>query len=143
MENHCDLQITVAEWEVMRVVWSLRTVSSKQVSLILTNKMNWKPATTKTLIGRLVRKGILSTKTDGKRFIYAATISEEECIKFQVNKLLSTICNKSIGTALANAITEYELSSDDIVLIKNKLEKKIQSKIACECVPEECECRNH
>lgn len=143
MENCFNDQITAAEWEVMRVVWSLEKASSKKISLILLKKMNWKAATSKTLIGRLVRKGILSTIIDGNRYIYTATITEEEGIKFKVNKLLSNVCNKSIGKTLANAIKNYELSSEDLSLLKSTLDNKIsQSKIVCECVPEECECRN-
>ena len=49
--------ITDAEWEVMRIVWANTHVTSKEVISILNEKMNWKQATTKTLLGRQAEKG--------------------------------------------------------------------------------------
>ena len=51
--------ITDAEWEVMRVVWANGRVTSKEIISILKEKMDWKQATIKTLLGRLVEKGVL------------------------------------------------------------------------------------
>ena len=35
-------KITDAEWEVMRVVWALKKVSSKEISDVLKEKKDWK-----------------------------------------------------------------------------------------------------
>ena len=45
-----NLEITPAEWQVMRVVWSLRQTTSSQIIEILQKKVDWKPATIKTLL---------------------------------------------------------------------------------------------
>lgn len=58
--------ITDAEWEVMRVVWVNGRVTSKEVISILKEKMDWKQATLKTLLGRLVEKGVLNTEQEGR-----------------------------------------------------------------------------
>ncbi len=65
-------KITDSEWEVMRVVWTLNEATSNDIIDVLEKKKDWKPATTKTFIGRLVKKGILETKKQGKRYIYSA-----------------------------------------------------------------------
>ena len=53
-----DLHITDAEWEVMRVVWANGRVTSKEVISTLGEKMDWKQATTKTLLGRIQNKKV-------------------------------------------------------------------------------------
>ena len=63
-------RITDAEWEVMRVVWANGRVTSKEIISILKEKMDWKQATIKTLLGRLVEKGALNTEQEGRKFIY-------------------------------------------------------------------------
>ncbi|PJH64288.1 BlaI/MecI/CopY family transcriptional regulator, partial [Salmonella enterica] len=55
-------QISQAEWQIMRVAWTHQHTTSKQINEILADKKKWKSATTKTLIGRLVKKGLLATK---------------------------------------------------------------------------------
>ena len=60
--------ITDTEWEVMRVVWANGRVTSKEVISVLKEKMDWKQATTKTLLGRLVEKGALNTEQEGRKY---------------------------------------------------------------------------
>lgn len=49
-------QISAAEWEVMRVVWTYGTVKSSDIIMILGKGRKWSDSTIKTLIGRLVKK---------------------------------------------------------------------------------------
>ena len=44
-------EISNAEWEVMRLLWSLGEASSKQLADLLVKKQGWKAATVKTLLG--------------------------------------------------------------------------------------------
>ena len=69
-----NTHITDSEWEVMRVVWSNDRVTSKKVISILQEKMDWTQSTIKTILGRLVGKGVLKTKQEGKKFIYTANL---------------------------------------------------------------------
>ena len=75
-----DLHITDAEWEVMRVVWANDRGTSKEVISILKEKMDWKQAAIKTLLGRLVEKGVLNIDKEGRKFIYTANIEEKEAV---------------------------------------------------------------
>ena len=67
MEEKTD--ITPAEWQVMRIIWTLSKATSTQVIEILQQKVDWKPATIKTLLRRLVEKGALKTTRQGRGFI--------------------------------------------------------------------------
>src|SRR5699024_12421981 len=91
--------ITDAEWEVMRVVWANIRVTSKEVISILEEKMDWKQATTKTLLGRLVEKGALNTEQEGRKFIYSANIEEKEAVRSFTNDIFDRTCRKKVGKA--------------------------------------------
>ncbi|MFI8688254.1 CopY/TcrY family copper transport repressor [Rossellomorea sp. NPDC077527] len=137
-------EITDSEWEVMRVVWTLKEVTSKEISSVLQEKREWKPATTKTFIGRLVKKGMLTTEKIGNRFIYRAGVSEEESLKTLKSGLFTHICSRAVGKTIADLIEEATLSHDDITLLEAALKKKKQDAvdyIACNCVPGQCTCK--
>ena len=51
------VEISQSEWEVMRIIWTLGPLKSSTIAVILADKMAWKIATTKTFLGRLVKKG--------------------------------------------------------------------------------------
>ena len=48
------VKISDSEWEIMRVIWTLGQTTAQEITQILADSMDWKPATIKTLLGRLV-----------------------------------------------------------------------------------------
>lgn len=144
MNIEIDSKITGSEWEIMRVVWAQNTVTSKEIRETLQQKKEWKPSTTKTFIGRLVKKGMLHTQTEGKKFIYSATINESEFIKSTLHETFDNICNKDVGNTIIDLISKATLSFQDI----EKLEKALKMKkkdavdeVPCNCVPGQCKCK--
>ncbi len=136
--------ISDAEWEVMRVVWTNKQTTSREIIAILESKMNWKPATIKTLIGRLVEKGMLETKPEGNKYLYQAAVSEEESVEEKSSAFFEHICNKKAGKTLAYLLEEAELSFDDVALLEKVLQQKKQeavTEVSCKCTPGQCNCK--
>ncbi|GBK61102.1 hypothetical protein PbDSM24746_11060 [Paenibacillus macerans] len=52
-------RISEAEWEVMKVFWQSSPASANDVIEALSDDKDWKPATVKTLINRLLKKKAL------------------------------------------------------------------------------------
>lgn len=138
-------KISDAEWEIMRVVWTNQPVTSRFITDVLEEKMDWKSATVKTLIGRLVEKGFISIEPDGKRYLYSATISEEESVRDMTDHVLSYVCSTKIGSTIASLIEEVLLSKEDVELleevIRNKRKDAVDA-IVCTCVPGQCDCHH-
>lgn len=61
------IKISDSEWEVMRVIWTKGSADAKTINDLLSSSKGWKLATTKTLLGRLVKKDILQTEQLGKK----------------------------------------------------------------------------
>lgn len=138
--------ITDSEWEVMRVVWSNDRVTSKKVISILQEKMDWTQSTIKTILGRLVEKGVLNTKKEGRKFIYTANIEEKEAVRDYAEDIFNRICNKKVGNVIGSIIEDYVLSFDDIDRLEKILEMKKSSaveEVDCNCPEGQCECHLH
>ncbi|MDU5149324.1 MAG: CopY/TcrY family copper transport repressor, partial [Anaerococcus prevotii] len=108
-----NTHITDAEWEVMRVVWANDRVTSKKVISVLQEKMDWTQSTIKTILGRLVEKGLLNTEQEGRKFIYTANIEEKEAVMDYAEDIFNRICNKKVGNVIGNIIEDHVLSFDD------------------------------
>lgn len=138
-----ETQISAAEWEVMRVVWAAKQSTSKEISDVLGQKKEWKPATTKTLIGRLVKKGMLNTTEQGRKYIYTPIITEEEGVQDASQTLLAQVCSKKVGKTIASMLDNALLSQKDIEDLEKLLEEKRKTapkEIACMCAPGQCDC---
>lgn len=136
MQNTKKLNVTDSEWKLMRIIWTLGETTSKKLIDILTVTTDWKAATIKTLLHRLMEKGIVDAKKDGNKFIYSSNISEQETIDLAANQLLKQVCAMRVGSMVADVIEESELTQQDIDLIQEKLNNKTPVKtIKCNCLP--------
>ena len=138
--------ITDAEWEVMRVVWANDRVTSKKIISVLKEKMDWTPSTIKTILGRLVEKGVLNTEPEGRKFIYTANIEEKEAVRDYAEEIFNRICNKKVGNVIGSIIEAHVLSFDDIDRLEKILEMKKSfavEEVDCNCPEGQCKCHLH
>lgn len=138
-----NINITEAEWEVMRTLWAKENITSGEIIKILQQKKQWSIATIKTLIGRLSNKGIISSEKDGRKFKYSARISEDESLESLSDEIFSRICRKKQGKVVGKLIEKLPISINDIDELIKKLEKKKESapdQVECNCLPGQCKC---
>ena len=141
-----NIYITDAEWEVMRVVWANDRVTSKKVISVLQEKMDWTQSTIKTILGRLVGKGVLNTEHEGRKFIYTANIEETEAVRDYAEEIFNRICNKKVGNVIGSIIEAHVLSFDDIDRLEKILEMKKSfavEEVDCNCPEGQCKCHLH
>lgn len=142
-EQNKKINITPTEWEVMRVVWAQGETTSKDVFTVLNEKKEWKSTTVKTLLGRLVEKGMLSTKKVGNKFLYSPLIEQRKSIQNVTDDLLSKVCSTKVGNLIETIITDCELSYEDIDRLEAILKEKRKSAVdvvKCNCTPGQCQC---
>ncbi len=139
-----NLNISDAEWEVMRVVWSGGESTSQEITLVLNGKRGWSQSTVKTLIGRLTSKGYLHARQDGRRFIYTTHLDEPESLKLEVEGLLSRICSRKIPNLLAYLLEKTPMVAEDRAMLVDVLQNKlVVPEVPCDCYPGQCTCHLH
>ncbi|GAA3021485.1 CopY/TcrY family copper transport repressor [Tetragenococcus solitarius] len=136
------IKISDSEWEVMRVVWTKGKTDAKTINDLLSSSKGWKLATTKTLLGRLVKKDVLQTEQAGKKFVYSAKVTEEQTVRSATENIFSHICAKKVGSTIADMLEKAELTQEDIDSIEAILAEKVPvAEIACNCIPGQCICK--
>ncbi|MFC6165130.1 CopY/TcrY family copper transport repressor [Lactiplantibacillus dongliensis] len=143
MEAQTKIEISDAEWEVMRVTWTLGNVTSSQMAEIMAEKMGWKTATVKTLLGRLIKKGALRAEKHGRAFTYYPTVDEQPSMDEAVTTLFGHLCQMRVGQTLADLVGQLNLSQNDIANLQTVLAKKATTAPAtvdCDCLPGETSC---
>ena len=138
-----QIDITDSEWEVMRVIWAQGRTTSQEIVAILEKKMNWRPTTTKTLLARLVKKELVSTESEGNRYIYAPLVTESESWRSASSALFGHICAQKLGKEIASFLEGVTLSHEDVALFQALIDKKRAEAVdvvPCDCVPGQCNC---
>jgi len=88
-------------------------LAAKEVNERLANEKSWNIKTTKTLLSRLVEKGILKTRKDGRRFLYTPQYSKEDYAARSMNHLSERLFDGSplpivLHLARTNALSKSE-----------------------------------
>ena len=64
-----DTRLSDAELELMAVLWARSPLAASEVIAAAPSERDWSATTVKTMLARLVEKGALETKADGRRFL--------------------------------------------------------------------------
>lgn len=129
--------ISNSEWEVMRIVWTLGHANSAQIISELQAKKNWTESTIKTLLRRLVKKGLLTTKKDGRRFIYTALVNQTEVMVEAADDLLSRMCDMHKGEVILELLQKAPIAKGDLqkmMAVINEKEKSAPEVVPCNCL---------
>ncbi len=119
-----SIRITEAEWEVMMVVWEQAPVAASRIVEILAQKKQWTLATVRTLLRRLVNKGALEQKSEGKRYLYTPRISREECARRESESFLDRVLGLAPAATLVHLVKRAELSKGEIQELRRILREK-------------------
>jgi BlaI family penicillinase repressor len=114
--------ISEAEWDVMKVVWDHEPVAASDVADRLAVERDWHPQTVKTMLTRLVGKGALAYKAEGKRYLYRARISRDACIRHESRSFLSRVFDGSVTPAVVHLLTHSKLSDDELKQLRRLLD---------------------
>lgn len=131
--------MTKAEWQVMRIIWTLGGSTSKQVIDVLKRKTDWKQATIKTLIVRLQEKQFLKADVSSRPYVYYPEISEDDAINQTVNNMFDNLCCMKKSEAIGDLVDSSDISKSEIQKLIEQLENKKKNapeQVMCDCLEE-------
>ncbi|MFE1627373.1 BlaI/MecI/CopY family transcriptional regulator [Brevibacillus reuszeri] len=117
-------RISDSEWEIMKVIWAKSPATAADVIHALRDNKSWKEKTIKTLISRLLQKGILTYEQVNRVYYYTPTISEEECKRTECESFLQRVYGGALKPMLVHFLQEEKLSSQEIAELKKILSDK-------------------
>ncbi len=114
MKNDLAGKISAAELEVMKILWwAGDALPVTEIREELQRLKGWEPATIKTLVSRLVSKGVIHQE---KRqvYYYSPLISESEYNDWATHDLISRVYHGSARDLVAALVRSDGLSKNDI-----------------------------
>jgi BlaI family penicillinase repressor len=121
-------KISDAEWEVMKIIWINSEISSINIIKQLKDNFEWKPATVKSMINRLLNKSAIGFNKFGYEYLYFPLISEDECIKLESKSFINRVFNGSTKSMILSFAESNEISEKDITELRDILDKSSKTK---------------
>lgn len=109
-----DTRLSDAELELMAVLWARSPLAASEVIAAAPSERDWSATTVKTMLARLVEKGALETKADGRRFLYSPTVGRDSIAADQAGRLVDRLFGGRLSPLVAQLAARRDLSEDDI-----------------------------
>ena len=118
-------RISETEWEIMKVAWAQVPCSAGQIVEALTLRdPTWHPKTVKAFLNRLVRKGALGFKKEGRAYLYRPLVKEEDCVDAASESFLERVFGGSLKPMLAHFVERKKLSEEEIRELRRLLKNQ-------------------
>ena len=131
------MQISDAEWQVMKIIWMQGEQTSSDLIKVLEKRFSWSKSTIQTLLARLVEKECLTREKQGKSFIYSALLTQEDSKKLLVQDIKDKVCSRRMKQLLADLIKECDFTLADLEGLEEVISKKKASavtEVKCNCM---------
>lgn len=117
-------KISDSEWSIMEVIWEHPNCTAMFIIKKLENSTDWKPKTIKTLIRRLVDKGIIGYEQERREYKYYSLVNENECKRSEGISFLKRVYKGSLKAMMVNFMESEDLSKKDIEDLRRFLNEK-------------------
>lgn len=114
-------RISEAEHAVMEALWQRSPQTAAEVCDTVCATRGWSMPTVKTLLSRLVHKGVLETRPDGRRFLYTPLIERSAYVGTESRRLVERLFGGRAASLLAHLAEAEALTPDDIAEIERLL----------------------
>ena len=131
------MQISDAEWQVMKIIWMQGEQTSTDLIRVLAERFDWSKSTIQTLLVRLVEKECLTRKKEGKSFVYSALLTLDQSRDLLVQDIKDKVCSRRIKNLLADLIMECDFTLADLEDLEAVISEKKSSavtEVKCNCM---------
>jgi BlaI family transcriptional regulator, penicillinase repressor len=126
-KNRMSSKVSPAEWEVLNALWDKSPATVPEICQALAGEQDWHPKTVGTFLTRLVKKGMLDAKREGRGNVYSPRKTREQCLRVESASFLKRVFRGSFGPMLCHFIEQAELSPDEIRDLERLLKQKKKS----------------
>lgn len=106
--------LTPFEWEIMKLIWKSHPRTVRQVVDALPSEYQRAYTTVQTYVERLVEKGFLNKKKDGKINIYAPAVAEEPVREREIARVVQKAFDGSFGSLAAYLVKSRRLNEEEL-----------------------------
>ena len=111
-------RISEAEHAVMEVLWREAPLGAVEVAAKVDPGRSWSARTVKTLLSRLLAKGVIAHEEEGRRYLYRPAVSRDAFVARESERLLDRMFGGRVTPLVAHLAEQNRLTPADITEIE-------------------------
>jgi len=117
-------ELTEGEWAIMQAVWENQPCAAPTVQELLQRQKGWHYSTVKTLMDRMVTKGLLSAEKIRNLTLYRSAVTRKQAQKGEIMRAVKRAFDGALTPMMQFLVDTNQLSQEQLkeleVLIRRK-----------------------
>lgn len=119
-----NYELTEGEWAICQAVWDNEPCAAPTVQEALEHRKKWTYSTVKTMMDRMVAKGLLRTERIRNLILYRSAITKKQAQSGEIMRAVKRAFDGALTPMMQFLLDNNELSQKQLA----ELEKMIKSK---------------
>ena len=103
---------------IMRILWDRGEATVAEVHDGLYDDRQLAPTTIATMLRKMEDKGVVSHRSEGRQFVYRATVSEDEVRTSMVGELLDRLFAGDPAALVTHLVADHNLSETELAELR-------------------------
>ncbi len=113
MDSHGNV-LSPAQWSVMEFLWETGSMTGREATVAMEEKMGWSRSTTLTLLRRMEEKGFVTTAAENGVKVFLPALRREDAALRETENLLERVYHGSISMLVSAMTHNHALSQQEI-----------------------------
>jgi len=119
--NH---ELTEGEWAIIHAVWEKEPCTAPMVQEELEAQKDWHYSTVKTLMDRMVDKGLLATERFRNLILYRSAVTKVQAQKGEIMRAVKRAFDGALTPMMQFMLNEHKLSQKQLAELESLIKKK-------------------
>jgi len=107
------------EWEVVKPLWEKGSLAARDIYQLVPRERGWAYKTVKTMLARLVKKGVLTYTQVGNSYLYEAAYSRDEMTRVATGSFIQRVFDGGLRPFLAHFADQ--VSPEELKVLRAEL----------------------
>ena len=117
-------QLGDLQYAIMRVLWNRGEAAAAEVHAALLGERGLAPTTIATMLSKMEKKGVVIHRTEGRQFVYRATVEERDVRRSMVSELIQRAFQGDATALVNHLLNELDIDQEELTRLKDMIETR-------------------
>jgi BlaI family transcriptional regulator, penicillinase repressor len=113
---------------IMRVLWERGEATGAEVHAALLAARGLAPTTIATMLRKMEDKGVVAHRSEGRQFVYRATVSEAEVRRSTVSEVVERLFSGDPTALVSYLVADHDIDPDEVARLRGVLAERTERK---------------
>jgi BlaI family penicillinase repressor len=123
-----NLELFESEWTILQKVWELEPCAAPTVQETLRDEKGWAYTTVKTMMDRMVKKGLLKTQKIRNLYLYSSAVTRSQARRSEISRTLKRAFDGTFTPMMQFLIENDQLTEEEYSHLEKLIKKRKQRK---------------